>query len=501
MRLLKLGGTSVATTSRRDAVAALVEAARQREPVVVVTSALAGVTDQLLAAIDGAIGGEDPPRRTARVQRLRRQHLEGLPSEPASATPDATHQTRADIETHLAQLVRCLDGIALLADCPATTRHRVLALGERMALPLVTAALRRRGLDALGVDSAQLLVTESADGPNSAEPAVDMEASRDRVRHWYRALAGDQVPVVTGFVAADAEGRTTTLGRGASDLTATLLGAFLEADGVEIWTDVDGVLSASPHWVEAPLRLPRLSYAEAAEMAHFGARVLHPRTLQPLLSTSIPVCIRNSLQPLEEGTCIGPDSEEPQHTSGGGGSFGVRAISARTGNVLLRLSGDGFSVGRALYGVLESMDIEPLMLVHGSGGSSLSLVVTAELTEGALRQLRRRLDASRHPLSLEVRRQVSVVAVLGAAIEPTRVAARVLEALRDEAIESLALSLPCLSGHSGEYAVAVLVDDAEVPRAVRRLHHDLVTASPTSPPQGAPLRRAQSRQEPLMRLL
>jgi aspartokinase len=128
-------------------------------------------------------------------------------------------------------------------------------------------------------------------------------------------------------------------------------------------------------------------------------------------------------------------------------------------------------------------------------------VVAAELAEGALRQLRRRLDASRHALSLEVRRQVSVVAVLGAAIEPTRVTARVLEALRDEAIESLALSLPCLSGHSGEHAVAVLVDDAEVPRAVRRLHHELVTASPASPSQGASLRRAQSRQEPLMRLL
>ncbi len=518
MRLLKLGGTSVATASRRAGVATLVEGALRRDAVVVVTSALAGVTDQLTAAIAGAIDGENPQRRRVRLEVLRRLHLDDLPL-PANQRC----QIVTCIETHLRELRRCLDGIALLGDCPATTQHRVLALGERMALPLLTLALRQRGLDAVGVDGAQLLCTGSADDTSAGDPEVDIEESRRRSQAWYRGLTGNQVPVITGFVAADARGRTTTLGRGASDLTATLVGSFLAADGIEIWTDVDGVLTASPRWVETPRRLPHLSYAEASEMARFGARVLHPRTLEPLLTTRIPVRIRNTAEPQRAGTRIGPQvTDQGSLSASKPGANGIRAISACTGNVLLRLDGDGFALRRELCGALDVLDIEPLLWVDDSGGSSVSVVITAECAAPALRQLRRRFHKTHHHLTVETRHKVGLVAAIGEEAEPTWILGRMLEALSAEAIEGLALALPCLSGNSRGGAVAVLVDDAEVPRAVRRLHRDLIsedliaedlmteervaetTAAETPPAlraQSMSLRRAQSRHEPLMRLL
>lgn len=438
-------------------------------------------------------------------------HLEDLPA----TLPDLRHQTLGSIEAHLTELRRCLDGIALLGDCPRTTRHRVLAMGERMALPLVRLALNQHGLAALGVDGSQLLRTGAADDPTAGDPEVDMEESRHLTRSWYRRLTGKQVPVVTGFVAADQQGRTTTLGRGASDLTATLLGSFLEAERVEIWTDVDGVLSASPQWVEAPRRLPHLSYAEATEMARFGARVLHPRTLEPLSTTGTPVCIRNTLEPRRRGTQIGPgESRRRSSGSSAEATGGIRAISACTGNVLIQLAGRG--LGRELSAALDAWDIEPLLWVRCDADSA-GIVFTAELAATAMRHLRRRCRKLGRQLTVEVRHHVGLVAAIGDNVAPTRIAGKMLEALRDEDIDSLALALPGHPGRCPTAAVTVLVDDADLPRAVRRLHWDLVLeSSPTEKPSSTgplpeipplprahsmSLRRAQSKHEPLIRLL
>lgn len=509
MRVLKFGGTSVATESRRQRVASIVETALNDGPIVVVTSALGGITDQLVAALNGAIEGEATLLRTRRIAKLRQSHLDDLPTlEEATVEEAARLKIIQQLDTYLEELAQHLDGIALLGDCPHTTRHRLLALGERLAVPLVTSALRQRGLDATSVDGSKLLLSDDAHLPVGEETVVDMAASRTKVRSWIEDLPSGCVPVVTGFIAADRNGRTTTLGRGASDLTATLLGAFLDVERVEIWTDVDGVLSASPHWVDTPRRLPQLSYAEAAEMARFGARVLHPQTLEPLLPTAIPVCIRNTLEPQDVGTCIGPSSAAMPP------SGSVRAITARNGNVMLRLTGGGLTFYRELYAALEALEIEPLMLMHGSGGSSVSLVIPEGLAESSIRSLRRRLRIAQLPLDLERRDAVSVVAAIGDGSDPTYLTGRMLAILRHAQIESLALALPCLSGRTSEHAVAVLVDDRDVPRAVRRLHSELVdrdlvggdlegrdSAETGGVPQKVPLRRAQIRHEPLTRLL
>lgn len=490
MRILKFGGTSVATAQRRQVVATLVEIALASGPVVVVTSALGGVTDRLVAAIDAAVDGEGAAQRIGRLDDLRRLHLDDLPT--AVASREAARQVNALLD----DLSRRLDGIALLGDCPNTTRHHLLALGERLALPLVSLALGQRHLAVRPCDGSEILRTEGADGPLGEETAIDLPASRALTREWAEALPADAVPVVTGFVAADHSGRTTTLGRGASDLTATLLGSFLEAQSVEIWTDVDGVLSASPQWVESPRPLPRLSYAEAAEMARFGARVLHPRTLEPVRPTAIPVCIRNTMRPQDVGTCIGPSLSAASADRPPGS---VRAITARGGHVLLNLGGGGLTLYRELYAALEALEIEPLLLMHGSGGSSISMLVARCLADVSIRNLRRRLHQAHRSLTVERQDGVSVVAAIGDGTQPTHLAGRMLDALRDEDIDSLALALPSLCGRSDEHAVAILVDDDDVPRTVRRLHRDLV-ATPAMP-QEVPLRRAQIRHEPLTRLL
>lgn len=496
MYVLKFGGTSVATARRRQTVAEIVAAKHREHSVVVVTSALAGVTDGLLEAIARAVAGEDVVRRREHLDHLRRLHLADL-SQPA--LPHRRPLVDA-IEAMFTELGRCLDGLALLGDCPNSTRHRLLAFGERLALPLLVAALEDHGLSAVAVDGSELLVTEDAHGaPVGGATRVDRQASRQRVEAWRQRMDARQVTVVSGFVAADGEGRTTTLGRGASDLTATLLAAFLEAQGVEIWSDVDGVLSASPHWVEAPRRLPYLSYGEAAEMAHFGARVLHPRTFEPLLSTAIPVYIHNTMNPHGDGTCIGPGQAAPwQAECSEQGS--IRAITARRNHALLRLRGHGSGFHRQLYETLDALQLEPLLLQHGSGGRSVALVIPEASAAAACRALRRRLPrAAECDVELECRSGVGLVAAIGDGAEPIAAVGRMLDSLRRCGVAGLALAMPCQAGHSDERAMTVLVDDNDVPRAVRQLHRELVETEAV--PYKAPLRRAHIKQEPLSRLL
>lgn len=499
-RILKFGGTSVATTSRRQRVAEIVMAAQRRGPVIVVTSAIGGVTDLLQDALDGALAGEKAARRAERIEQLRNLHTENLAEQTAALGKEPDANVRQALETQFSALQGCLDGVALLGDCPAGTRHRLLAFGERLALPLVSVALSRGGIEAVSVDGGELLMTQDLELAGILDPAVDTETSRQIVRRWWSTFDESRVPVVSGFVARDGEGRTTTLGRGASDLSATLLAGFLEAEGVDIWTDVNGVLSASPQWVASPKQLDYLSYSEATEMARLGARVLHPRTLEPLLEAAIPVCIRNTMTRHGSGTCIGP-SPEP---GGAPTRDTVRGVTALSGNTLLRLNG---AWHRPLIEALDDLELKPLLWVHGSSGRSASVVLPREAADAACRFLRRQHQRQGDAFQLDCRPGVGLVAVIGALSRAPYCLGRLLESLWQAEIPTLGTALPCPEAASQEHAAVVLIHDDDVPAAVRCLHRDLVENAATpeeglqATPYSAPLRRAQIRQEPSSRLL
>jgi homoserine O-acetyltransferase len=283
-RVLKFGGTSVADAARLRPVAALVRDASRNEPVVVVVSALAGVTDDLARLAEAAAAGQAWQRE---LERLAGRHR------TCSAELGFGETTARALDTVLRELAAALRAIAGARDATAERRDTVLACGERLSLALACAALAAAGLDPAPWDTRRLVVTDSAFG----EAAVDVAATRERVASAWRTLRPGATPVATGFIGADREGRTTTLGRGGSDYSASLLAAALDAAAVEIWTDVDGVLSAPPAAQAGGHTVPCLSYDEATQLARFGGKVLHPGTMAPAAAAGIPILVRNTFNP------------------------------------------------------------------------------------------------------------------------------------------------------------------------------------------------------------
>ena len=299
MRVLKFGGTSVADASRLVAVARLVAAAWSEERVLVVVSAQAGVTDRLVKATEEAskgklsiegLRGELGARHLGTLEALRLDRA--LHQETLRATADEIHR----------RLIELTEDLHALGKKPAKNEKlaRILAAGERLNAPLVAAALRGAGLSAVAIDAARVLRTR---GPLlDAEP--DVEASRGPLRDLLASLPPGTIPVFTGFLGANEEGRTTLLGRGGSDTSATAIGAAAGANQVEIWSDVDGVMTADPRKDPDAVLLPWLSYEEAFELAARGAKVLHPKAVEPAKIAGIPILVRNTFAPERPGTRI-----------------------------------------------------------------------------------------------------------------------------------------------------------------------------------------------------
>lgn len=290
MRVMKFGGTSVANASRLNHVAAIVARAASRESVAVVVSALAGVTDALATAADGNGVGD----LVARIEERHVTCLQGIGGPQQGTGERNVHRRLADLSSLLA--------------APPTNgtrpawRDAVLACGERLAVVVATAALRAAGLDAIAVDAGELIATDSQFG----EAAVDFETTRRQVLAWRSRLSPGTVPVITGFLGAAGDGRTTTFGRGGSDYSAAILGAALGACRIEIWTDVPGVLSAPPRIVPEAVPLPALSFALAREVAGLGGKVLHPKTMAPAEAAGVPIVVRSTFAPEDGGTLVGP---------------------------------------------------------------------------------------------------------------------------------------------------------------------------------------------------
>ena len=294
-RVIKLGGTSVGSPERLATSLGIVEAGARKGGVVVVTSALAGVTDALLPAMAGAGAGR--LAASAFVDSLRGRHLALLGAVATSAEASRAEPT---LEARLGELENGLRAVASKRAVSPADRDSLVASGERLAAPILAAGLRSRGLDARAVDAGSLVRTDRTFG----DAVVDFETTRELVESSLRGLPAEVVPVVTGFLGATRDGDTTTLGRDGSDYSAAILGWALDADCVEIWSDVDGVMSADPRVVPTAVLLPRLSWREAATLAERGARVLHPRTIAPLEEAGIPAIIANALRPEAPGTRV-----------------------------------------------------------------------------------------------------------------------------------------------------------------------------------------------------
>lgn len=441
MRVLKFGGSSVADADRILEVGSIVSRAFEEGPIVVVVSALGCVTDELVALADDAPKDGEPLNDN--VDAILQRHLSVLDE----IAPDDT-DTRSGISATIDELRRLVTGIGYIGDCPPVVRDRIIATGERLSAPIVAAALRAMGRPALAVCGTEVIRTDSNHGTAEVDPAVTTDIARRRLLDACNTV----VPVVTGFIGADSNGTLTTLGRGGSDLTATVLGAALEAERVEIWTDVNGIFTAPPRIVAGARPQPYVSYDEAAEMARFGAAVLFTKTIAPVRELGIPVLVCNTFDPDGSMTWVGREPDVPA---------GARSLASVKDAAVLKVrapGGDGNAAGAVAV-------ISQRCLIAAMAAASGEWTLVAARSEAE--NLHCELRAS--GLEVELISGTSVVTVIGSRLlQQPWVAGRALEALGRRNIALQGLVSP------SEHAFCVVVDHTDHDRSLAILHEALM---------------------------
>jgi aspartate kinase len=442
--VMKFGGTSVKDV---EAVAGLARiAGRERRPRLVVVSALSGVTDALLDAARLAETGDATGARQA-VRALRRRHEEMAAAVRATARRASLLAATDALFDELEAIVRAL---AVVEEVSPRSSDAIVAFGELASSRIVAAALEDAGLPTRWLDARAVLVTDAQHG--AAIP--DREATDERLRRLVRPLLAEGlVPVVGGFVGATAAGLITTLGRGGSDYSAALFGAGLGADEIQIWTDVDGMLTADPQVVAAPRVVPRLSFDEASELAYFGARVLHPSTILPAVGLGIPVRILNSHRPEAPGTLITRSVE--------GSEGGPAAIACKRGLTRIDIASSRMLMA---YGFLRRV-----FEVFERFRTPVDVVTTSEVSVSVTIDDRRALDGIVAELSAfaDVASEdgMAIVCAVGERLRTdARLATRVLGALEG-------LPLAMVSQGGSRKNITVVLRDEDAPAAMERLHH------------------------------
>jgi bifunctional aspartokinase / homoserine dehydrogenase 1 len=457
-RVLKFGGSSVADPECIARVAKIVRSAADVSPdvkFVVVVSALAGVTELLAEAARSAAAGD--PGFTSIVDGIEARHRSVLETVVADADVEAL---TGEVSKWSGQVRDVLGGIALVGECTPRMLDRVLSLGERVSSVLVAAAFRASGIDAECVDTRGLLVTDDRFG----HARVDVDRSTPRVRA--RLSEVDAVTVLPGFIAATEAGETTTLGRGGSDQTASLVGAMLGADRIEIWTDVDGVMSADPRMVPDAFSLRALTYEELLELSHFGAKVVYAPSVHPAREHRIPLLIRNTLRPDFEGTWVGsPEAVIDDRP--------VRGISSIPRIVLLRLEGDGMvgipGIAGRLFQALAARGVSVILISQASSEHSICFAVdpgSLAAARGAVEtefRLERRVGLVDE---LVVDEDRAVIAAVGEGMRDTPgIAGRLFSILGD-----MGVNVHAIAQGSSELNISLVIDRADVSRALRGLH-------------------------------
>ena len=461
LQVMKFGGTSVGDASCIGRSAQIVAEAARETAVVAVVSAMSGVTNRLVEAADRAAGG-DTEAGIALIAALRQHHRDAL---SALVSAGNTRSKVADqIERTLAEGQRLLDGTALLRELTPRALDAISSLGERLCSPIFACALAEVGVKGRAITATELIVTDTFHG--GAEPRMDLTSAR--CEGVLRPLLAEScVPVVTGFIGATAEGVLTTLGRGGSDYSATILGAALAADEVIIWTDVDGVLTADPRLVPNARTIPEISYREAAELAYFGAKVLHPKTLRTVMPAGIPVWIRNSFAPERPGTKI---SQRGRSIGGG-----VKALTAIRDVALISVGGPGIVgvpdvVGRT-FSTTAELRANVLLISQSSSQNDICFIVAAGDAQRTVEALRQEFasDLSHEVVEhITVDPKIAIVAVVGENMRGTRgVAGRTFAAMGRDNVNIIAIAQG-----SSETNISFVVEDSAMTRALLTAHSE-----------------------------
>ncbi len=456
--VMKFGGTSVGSAERIAQAARLaVEAADKGHKVVVVTSAMSKVTDSLVEAAHTASRGKWDPALRQQLFERHRAAADILTKDNATSR----EQVIAEITAQLERFEKLCFGLSMVHELTPRLLDAISGTGELLAAPLVSAAIRAAGRPSAAVSATDLIVTTDQFG--GAEPIADATEA-NTVARLRPLLDRGEIPVVTGFIGATADGVLTTLGRGGSDYSASILGAALSANEVWIWTDVNGVMTANPGEVPEARSMAEISYSEASELAYYGAKVLHYKTIVPAFRKRIPVRILNSFNPSHAGTRVSVEGD----TS----TPGVKAVTSIRKVSLIAISGTGMQgipgiVAKA-FDVVAEQQANVLMISQASSENNICFVISAAEAPRVVRALRKALDVElmRGHIEEITDQPVAVVAAIGDRMRGTPgIAATVFGALGSAGINVIAISQG-----SSERNISLVVGEGDAAEAVRALH-------------------------------
>jgi aspartate kinase len=427
---------------------------------VVVVSAMSGVTNKLVEAATRAEGGDF--RSVEMIfQELRERHS-AVVSQLIHSVPVRSRINR-DLEQIFQEGERLCQGTSLLKELTLRARDSISSLGERLSAPVVAAVLTECGLVSQAIESSELVITDSCHG--AADPL--MPATRAKCETRLRPLLRQGfIPVVTGFIGATEEGVLTTLGRGGSDYSATILGAALDADEVTIWTDVDGLMTADPRLVPGAITIPEISYREAAELAHFGAKVLHPKTISAVTICGIPLWIRNTFSPELPGTRITPAGPSTDGV--------VKGLTAISDVALITVGGPGIVgvpdvLGRT-FATTTAARANVLLISQSSSQNEICLVVSSSVAKATAEALRREFA---HDLVHEkvehitLDPTIAIVTVVGKNMRGSATVGRTFSALGRDNVNVIAVAQG-----SSECNISFVVSKQDVKAALNATHRE-----------------------------
>ena len=373
MQVLKFGGSSVANAMNMKKVSDIIKEESNKESLVVVVSALGGITDKLLQC--GNLAGKGDPAYKELLQEVAQHHLETakslLPINNQSSLLSQIMQRCNEIED-------ICNGIFLLREFSDRIKDRVLSYGELISSQLLTSYLLSEGIDTIWVDARELVKTDS----HFTKANVDFTVTNQNIKTFFE-NSRHQLYIVPGFIASDSKNNTTTLGRGGSDYTAAIFGAAIDVSGVQIWTDVSGMMTADPRMVSNAKAIPQISYQEAMELSHFGAKVIYPPTIQPVMNKGIPVWVKNTFSPQDQGTCIKAQSLHNGHTFRGISSINKIAMISLEGSGMVGIP--GFS--KRLFETLANLEINVILITQASSEHSICVGIEESQADRAKRYL------------------------------------------------------------------------------------------------------------------
>jgi bifunctional aspartokinase / homoserine dehydrogenase 1 len=468
VKVLKFGGSSLADGERIRGVTEIVSEAARADRVAVVLSAMKGITDLLIAAARAAEEGSDgfkPILETVRGRHFDAVRFLFAPADQAAAlTPLALMCN---------ELEEILHGVELIRECSPRTLDLLMGFGERLSCRLSSSYMRAAGMDVSLLDARELIVTDDHYGSAS----VCFEKSYQRIESRLSAVRG--IAIIPGFIGSTEKGVSTTIGRNGSDYTASIVGAGARAGMIEIWTDVDGVLSADPRMVPEAFVIPRLSYEEAMELSYFGAKVIHPYTMVPAVERHIPLLIKNSLNPSAPGTLIAEGAGPAPGVEAGRGRA-VTGIASISGISLVNIEGGGMmgipGFAARIFSVLAREGVNIIMISQASSEHTICLVFRTAEGERALTALNHELTLeleTRRIQRFELMRDLLVVSVIGENMAGTPgIAGRLFSALGQAGVNVLVIAQG-----SSERNISFVIEEKDHALALRTIHAAFLSAA------------------------